>query len=198
MHMASATRLLGLVVSLALPLFAINAQAGPIVNGDFELPVAGDGTNGWTASGSGVFWDSINGNPGASFVLNESGEIDTDPMLSQVLTELTIGAAYRIEGERLSYAPSFGDPLALAFVVFLDGVPVLELPRGDSELGWETFSIEFFATATEQTLTFVAEYEGDDSSYRLDNITLNAVPEPTILVLLGSALLMAASRRARG
>jgi hypothetical protein len=185
-------------VSLALPLFAINAQAGPIVNGDFELPVAGDGTNGWTASGSGVFWDSINGNPGASFVLNESGEIDTDPMLSQVLTELTIGAAYRIEGERLSYAPSFGDPLALAFVVFLDGVPVLELPRGDSELGWETFSIEFFASATEQTLTFVAEYEGDDSSYRLDNITLNAVPEPTILVLLGSALLMAASRRARG
>lgn len=177
----------GVLLAGVLLVPADAARANLIQNGDFSLSVPSNGTgNGWTSSGTNVFWDSSAGNPSPSFVLNESGQLATDPRVEQTVSGLTIGLIYRLQGDRLSYAPSFGNPDSLAFAVFLDENLILELPRGGTNTLWESFTVDFIATSTTHTIEFVAERNGDDSSYRIDNISL-LVPEPGPAVLLSMA-----------
>ncbi len=176
----------GALLAILMVVHVSDVHANLIVNGDFSLEVPSNGTgNGWTSSGTNVFWTPNAGNPSPSFVLNESGELLSDPRIEQTVAGLTIGLTYRLAGERLSFAPGFGDPNALGFGVFLDEGPILELARGNTDLIWEAFSVEFIATSTSHTIAFVAERDGDDSSYHIDNIDLVVVPEPSTLTLLG-------------
>lgn len=187
----------GVLLAIVMLAPAFDAQANLIQNGDFSLEVPSNGTgNGWTSSGTDVFWTPDAGNPSPSFVLNESGELLTDPRIEQTVMGMTIGLTYLLSGERLSYAPSFGDPAALGFAVLLDESPILELARGNTESGWEAFFVEFVATSTSHTFAFVAERGGDDSSYSIDNIELVVVPEPSTLTFLGiGAMLFGIARR---
>jgi hypothetical protein len=175
--------------------------ANMVFNGDFELSVPARGTgNGWTSSGAGVFWSATGGNPAGNFVLNESGQLASDPIVEQTVAGFAIGRTYRIEGERRSYAPNFGNPAALAFAVLLDDEPILELDRGVTATVWEAFAVEFVASEPIHTVGFVAERNGDDSSYRIDNVAVRPVPEPGAPALgaTGLAAVVALGRTRRG
>ncbi len=86
------TILLAAVASFAC---ANTARAVPIViNGDFSTLVPSNGTGGgWTSAnidGNGG-WRSTNGNPGGNFIINQAGQVATDPTLSQLVSGFTVG-----------------------------------------------------------------------------------------------------------
>jgi len=153
-----------------------------LVNGDFELQVIGSPENGWSFEnlGGGAGWNPSGGNPAGFFVLNASGELDTDPMISQTVTGLEIDGDYRVRGDYRSFAPDFGDPKKHdAFAVLADPPPgggssvILALPRPSPDATeWTAFRTDFVAEAETVTLSFAAERGGDDSSFELDNLCL--------------------------
>jgi hypothetical protein len=172
-------------VPIALAMLAGTVTAAGhdhVVNGTFDTDLAG-----WTVPVSGGCGNTTwvaDGNPGGSAWLNACGEADSDPSLEQEITDLVIGETYTLAGEYRSVAAAFGDPNKPdAFEARIDGVPVLSLPRPDPATSWTSFGVEFQATATSHTISFVAELDGDDSDFAIDNISVMAVvdasPEPT-------------------
>ena len=171
-----------LVTFGALGAFVATASADFIVNGDFELSVPNNGTaNGWTAfnnDGAGG-WRSTGGNPGGTYFLNDNGNQSTNPSIQQSITGLTIGQAYQISGDEMVANATNNNNLD--FGVEIDGhlweynIPITS---------WLHFSEVFVATSTSATLLLTGERHGD-SDPRIDNIALNAVPEPVSLVALG-------------
>src|SRR5689334_18448533 len=80
---------IGLFTTLIL--LAPSASAQVLTNGSFDVEVPSNGTGGgWTSTiidfqGG---WRATGGNPGARFILNDSGQVATDPTLTQVITGL--------------------------------------------------------------------------------------------------------------
>lgn len=156
-----------------------------IVNGCFDEPVLTSPSNGWSfenQDGAGG-WEATCGNPGGCFRMNASGQLATDPTVSQVVSGLTTGVAYRLSGEYRSIYGAFGDPAKPdAFAARVDPQPldhastvVLALPRPIID-EWTGFSVDFTASAADVTITFEAERGGDDSSFAIDNVALREVP----------------------
>jgi len=153
-----------------------------LVNGDFEQQVTVSPENGWSfVTTGGSAWHATGGNPGGYFTMNENGALDSDPTLSQSVTGLVIGKEYRIQGEYRSFAPDFGDAdKPDAFAVQLEPQPggqgptiLVELPRPSPDAtAWTAFRADFVATGSTETITFVAERDGDDSSFDVDNLCL--------------------------
>lgn len=153
------------------------------VNGDLEFPVTASPENGWSfanVDGS-AGWTSDGGNPGGYFTLNQAGELGTDPELSQTVNGLTPDATYRISGQYRSFAAGFGDPNKQdAFAVRVEPAPqgsassiVLGLPRPSPEANeWTGFFVDFVASDATVTVSFLAERDGDDSSFDIDNLCL--------------------------
>ncbi len=157
---------------------------------DSELPattveVVEVGNGGFDLNAEGWFWENIDfqggwrstgGNPGGNFIINQAGELATDPKLCQVVEGLAVGQSYRITGDYASFAPRFGDPAKPdAFAVTLDGAVILELPRPTPvSTDWTAFSTDLITGTEDPTVCFVAERDGDDSSFRVDNIALRA------------------------
>lgn len=159
------------------------AVASLIVNGDFETFVPSNGTGGgWTSSnidGSGG-WRVGGGNPGAMFILNDNGNAP-DPTIEQLVTGLTVGATYRLTGDYANEYLFFGSRGPDTFAVDVDGVTLdkLDFP-GVGVFG--SFSFDIVALDTDLLIAFRAEIDGDDTDYKIDNISLvrvTAVPEPT-------------------
>ncbi len=144
-----------------------------MVNGSFDSTVPRNGTGGgWTSSGidgSGG-WFSTGGNPAAHFILNHSGG-SGDPTILQTVNGLVPGSCYLVSGDFTNVYPGFGSPDALSFGVALDGVFLFEGQKGAADV-WQHFSFSFTATAPDVELLLAGERNGDDSSYRIDNITL--------------------------
>jgi hypothetical protein len=155
---------------------------GFFANGDLELPVSTSGQNGWNfANVEGVGWQASGGNPDGYFTLNASGQLATDPTLSQTVEGLVGGATYRISGDYRSFAAGFGNPdKPDAFAVTVDPQPsdhesivVLGLPRpSPTATDWTEFSATFVASDETATVSFIAERDGDDSSFDVDNLCL--------------------------
>ncbi|MFN2425326.1 MAG: hypothetical protein ABR587_02635 [Candidatus Binatia bacterium] len=155
---------------------------GFFINSTFHYPVTASLENGWSfESTSGSGWQQNGGNPGAMFFLNESGQLLSDPAVRQTVHGLVVGHVYRVSGDYRSFAPVFGNPLKPdAFVVTVEPKPndhesvvVLALPRPtpiDTE--WSPFSVTFEASADTATVSFIAERDGDDSSFEVDNLCL--------------------------
>lgn len=149
-----------------------SAPGSQVVNGTFDSGVPGGTATGWTMSGvSGGGWDSSNGNPGGSFILNSNGTCVDDPTITQDLVGLIPGRSYRVQGDFQSFAPGFGNPLALSFVVAINGQFIVERDRPPGG-AWAAFAADFVATAPSMTLAISAERGCDDSSYRVDNIAV--------------------------
>lgn len=145
---------------------------GLLANGGFD-----QGAEGWSwqhvISEGG--WQPNGGNPAGNFILNQAGENTTDPTLCQTIHNLKIGQQYQIVGDYASYKPSFGNAQkADAFAVTLNGTAILELARPSPiATNWTTFSTVLTANTSEATLCFVAERNGDDSSFRVDNLLMD-------------------------
>lgn len=152
-------------------------QAQLIQNGGFDTPVPRNETGGgWTTShidGSGGWFDS-SGTPGGNFILNDAGDPATDPTISQLVSGLSPGGAYVLTGDFASAYSGFGNSGGRFFGIDLDGVNVAMLPRPGGEGVFGHFSIGFVAGGSSVLVAFRGEINGDDSSYRIDNIALTS------------------------
>ncbi|MGK7872885.1 MAG: hypothetical protein AB4426_06095 [Xenococcaceae cyanobacterium] len=178
----------------AAPTYAVNL----VSNGDFSeyVPINSTG-GGWSNTNiaedlsNPAGWTSSGGSFDEHFILNASGEIAFDPTLEQIINGFVIGNTYTVYGEFESIYPCCGDPLAESFGVEIASVQLQEFTR-PSDLG--SFSFDFVATNTTHTLRITAERNGDDSSYRVDNIAIESVsftsvPEPLSILSLGMVFL---------
>lgn len=155
---------------------------GFFLNSHFDYAVSAQLENGWTFENiSGGGWQPSGGDPGPRFILNQAGELATDPVLRQTVDGLEEGQLYQVSGVYRSYASAFGDPLKMdAFRVTVEPQPqdhesivVLGLPRPSPDPNeWTPFSVVFQASASTVTVSFFAEVGGDDSSFEVDNLCL--------------------------
>lgn len=174
-------RLLILLLSIPAFLYSGTSHAQLITNGTFDSDAIGwsweniDGAGGWRSSG---------GNPGGNFILNSNGT-STDPTISQLVTGLTPSSSYTLSGDFASVYSSYGNPSALSFGIFADGVLIASYNRPGGEGVYGSFSVDVYANDSDILLAFKGEMDGDDSSYRIDNISLqyNGSPPPAAPVV---------------
>ncbi|MCC6428634.1 MAG: LamG domain-containing protein, partial [Phycisphaerales bacterium] len=156
------------------------AGAGPcpgslLVNGHFNGFVPEDGSaNGWTASFNTGGWEATIGNPAPSYWLNNS-QLPTDPTLTQVVTGLTVGKCYTLSGDFASWAHNDDPGNTDSFAVYINGVLVFKGKPGPL-LQWQHFTVDFTATAATATIDLMAEWNGTDNDFLVDNICLVPCP----------------------
>lgn len=120
--------------------------------------------NGWT--------DEV-GNPPGCMRLNEYGGREIDPGIQQDVSGFIPGVTYEVSGEYRPYVTWIGNQSAESFVVTVDSLLVGSFARGPNGAEWSPFTAEFTATGYSHVIGFWAEYNGDDSSYELDNVLLS-------------------------
>lgn len=140
------------------------------VNGGFD-----SGADGWELfhfdEWSG--WTDETGNPAGCMRLNEFGNCEVDPGLTQQVSNLMPGLSFTVSGQYRPYVAWIGNPSAESFVVTVDSVVVASFARGPNGEDWSDFSAEFTATQVSHTIGFWAEYSCDDSSYEMDNVVID-------------------------
>jgi PEP-CTERM motif len=186
--------LLALLAFVIIGVGALPTYADPvIVNGNFDTFVPSNGTGGgWTTvniDGNGGHRTTL-GNPGGNFIINDAGQLATDPTLSQLVSGFTVGSSYTLTGDYAVFAGSFGNPALQSFAVDIIGTatPTTTFGRPGGEGVYGSFSVTFVANATDILIRFRTEINGDDSSFRVDNIAVQPVPEPATMLLLGTGL----------
>jgi len=50
---------------------------------------------------------------------------------------------------------------------------------------WQSFSFQYTTTATSALLSLSSQINGSDFTYRIDNIEMRGIPEPSSMGLLG-------------
>jgi len=156
------------------------AQGNMVLNGSFDTD-----TSGWILTNlnvsAGGGYKSAYGDPlGSVLLYNPSSSLV--PMASQVIYSLTPGSIYIVSGD---YQKSVGkDAIDNSFGAAIDGNFLFETPA-PADHSWHSFSFEYTATSTSVLLSLEAQINGTDYSYFIDNISMEAVPEPGSLCLFG-------------
>ncbi len=151
------------------------AQGNLVVNGGF------DGPDGWTFAFP-AYYNVKNGNPPPDVVLD--GESAT---ASQTINSLNPGITYVVSGDYQWNGGSSTDP---SLGVALDGVYLFET-AAPADANWHSFNFDYTATSTSALLSLAA-INGAEVHYSIDNISMEAVPEPSSLCLIGVGGIMSA------
>ncbi len=183
-----------LAVLLSCPLWASQVLAGPVspnlvANGSFErlaLPTQSLATGGWN------IYNGIEGWNGNIEVRNNASgstpfgkyfvELDTtgNSSIWQLLNTVA-GQRYELS---FSYAqrPDHKGQASNGLCWQIDGMPCNAFGQ-DSKTGWTTLSTSFVAQGSQTRLSFSAIGNSDSYGTSLDNVSVNAVPEPASLAL---------------
>jgi hypothetical protein len=174
---------------LLLPRLA-TAQGNLIFNGGFDSSAAG-----WTLT-NGASWPLL-GNPGNAVGLdNLSPSPSTDPTASQTINSLTPGILYSVSGDYQKQkdrgaitTPSTDN----SFGVAIDGTFLFEAASStNTDLTWYSFNFFYTATSSSALLSLSSQINGTGVSYAIDNISMQAVPEPSSLCLIGAGGIISA------
>lgn len=163
-----------------------SAHAVPVVNGGFE-----DGLTGWTCvADGGACSTGTQGEPAIEGVSYFWGFDNARPagVLEQILATAT-GGLYEISFVFNTNGPV--PPNALSISVGDLGASLALVPGS-----WTTYTGTFTALSDSTALDFLFATEGGTGTVWIDNVVVSAVPEPSVLALLGLGLAgFAASRR---
>ncbi len=181
--------------------FQLDSDYVNILNPSFEagssFPFPGYNSSiaGWTTTG-GTGYNHAGNNPFAdNGAIPEGGTvafIQNNGSLSQVLTGLTAGQQYLLELDYNARASTGSGRV----VTSLGGTTLLDdtfTPNGT----YKHLSALWTATGTSATLSLDGIGQGGDSAVVFDNITLRAIPEPTISAVLAAGLAGMMLRRRR-
>ncbi len=186
-------------LALLSALFACGvAQALPFQNGSFETgPIPGSyatkatgnsSITGWTVTGGnidyiGSYWLAADGNRSIDLAGNTLGT------LSQSF-DTSIGGLYTVQFA-MAGNPDGGESLKWlnASAGDFDGdFSFLQTGKTKTSMGWTDYSFQFTALGTQTTLSFEALNGGCCYGPALDDVRVDAVPEPASFLLVGLSL----------
>jgi hypothetical protein len=171
----------------------VNAQGNLVINGSFDVDASG-----WTTSNIGNNGGYVNakGDPGGYFFLGSATHSSSIyPTISQTVTGLIAGDSYIVSGN-YAFLDQGTLPTDASFGVAINSVFLFEAVAESGEIQWPNFSFLYTATSSSAVLSLSSEINNTDIQYGIDNISMEAVPEPSSswLILFGSGVFLYARR----
>jgi hypothetical protein len=154
---------------LLLPRWS-GAQGNLIINGGFDTDASG-----WTTNISSGFFQSSKGNPGGVFTLLGT--------ISQTVNGLNPGSSYLISGNYEVEGGALGN--TLNFTVAIDSISLFQAAPLDHQ--WDDFSFSYTASSPSAVLSLTAD---GANAYRIDNISMELIPEPSTLSMFSIFILL--------
>jgi hypothetical protein len=156
---------------LLIPRFA-SAQVNLVVNGGFDADASG-----WGMYPDSGYYDPLGGDPGGCFVLT-----NLISSINQTVAGLVPGLNYLVSG---SYKYSGTTEGSLGVIVAYD---IFLIDAAPTDNNWNNFNFLYTATSssvslslTPEPVTLVPFLIGDP--FAIDNISMEAVPEPSVMSL---------------
>jgi hypothetical protein len=197
-----------LVSGIGLPAYGNLLIDGSFEEGNFQpnyrdamlLSAGATDIDGWTVTNGGLSWDGPSNPFGltasdGSYFLDLTGDYDHRPYggVAQTIST-TIGAQYRLSFD-IGTDPTY-DPASVSVNVTGGVGPALFTSAPSSPNRWESFTFDFTATSASTTIELDGEASTDLLYIGLDNVGLEAIPEPSTLTLVvGPGLLVFAAWR---